>query len=70
MDEIDKPHITKDDLSPLIHILAWLLLTFSILFVAAQFTTKWTLSRKPGIADGVLLIALVIIVVKLAYAHV
>jgi hypothetical protein len=58
--ESERPVITDDGLSPLVQILTWLFLTFSILFVAAEFLTKWSLSRRPAIADGVLLIALVI----------
>lgn len=55
----DRPRITEDDLSPLIQILAWLCLTFAILFVAAQFLTKWSLSRRLGTGDGILFLALV-----------
>jgi hypothetical protein len=57
--EDQRPQISEDNLSPLVQILAWLFLTFAILFVAAQFLTKWTLSRRPGRADAVLLAALV-----------
>ncbi len=59
VDITERPQISEDDLSPLLQILAWLLLTFSILFVGAQLLTKWTLSRRPGVADIVLIIALV-----------
>jgi hypothetical protein len=55
----NRPHITDDDLSPLIQILTWLWLTFSLLFAIAQFFTKWTLSRRPALADAILTLALV-----------
>ncbi|VUC36610.1 unnamed protein product [Clonostachys rosea] len=55
----NRPHITDDDLSALIQILTWLWLTFSLLFAIAQFFTKWTLARRPALADAILTFALI-----------
>ncbi|KAH7320645.1 hypothetical protein B0I35DRAFT_459425 [Stachybotrys elegans] len=55
----DRPRISDDNLSPVVQIVSWLCLTFSIIFVISQFLTKWTLSRRPNVADGLLLLSLI-----------
>lgn len=55
----DRKVISDGNAAPLVQILAWLLLSFSILFVGAQFGTKKALSRRFEMADLALLVALV-----------
>jgi hypothetical protein len=45
--------------APLIQILAWLFLTYSILSVVAQFATKIAMSRRFAAVDFILVAALV-----------
>lgn len=54
------------DASPVVQILAWLCLVFSVLSVAAQFATKQVLTRKLKSADWVLLGALILSVGQIA----
>ncbi|KAF2794550.1 hypothetical protein K505DRAFT_303805 [Melanomma pulvis-pyrius CBS 109.77] len=54
----DRKVISDTNAAPLVQILAWLLLSFSILFVGAQFGTKRALSRRFEMADLALLVAL------------
>ncbi|KAF7949332.1 uncharacterized protein EAE97_002841 [Botrytis byssoidea] len=55
----NEPKIDGSHVAPVIQILAWLLLTFSILSVAAQFLTKIAISRPFGVSDALLFAALV-----------
>ncbi|TGO35609.1 hypothetical protein BHYA_0152g00140 [Botrytis hyacinthi] len=55
----NEPKIDGSHVAPVIQILAWLLLTFSILSVAAQFLTKFAISRPFGVSDALLFAALV-----------
>ncbi|TGO52724.1 hypothetical protein BCON_0136g00190 [Botryotinia convoluta] len=55
----NEPKIDGSNIAPVIQILAWLLLTFSILSVAAQFITKLAISRPFGTSDALLFAALV-----------
>ena len=55
----DSPRFTDSNAAPLIQILTWLFLTFSILSVAGQFATKRAISRSFVAADVLLFIALV-----------
>ena len=53
------PKIDGSHIAPVIQILAWLLLTFSILALAAQFITKLAISRPFEVSDALLFAALV-----------
>ncbi|TGO15909.1 hypothetical protein BTUL_0034g00310 [Botrytis tulipae] len=53
------PKIDGSHVAPVIQILAWLLLTFSILALAAQFLTKLAISRPFEVSDALLFAALV-----------
>ena len=59
MDAGKRPAFHDGHAAPLIQILAWLFLAFSILAVVAQFATKKAMSRRLVAADFVLLAALV-----------
>lgn len=59
MDAGKRPAFHEGHASPLIQILAWLFLAFSILAVVAQFATKKAMSKRLVKADFVLLVALV-----------
>ncbi|KAK3368267.1 hypothetical protein B0H63DRAFT_514927 [Podospora didyma] len=52
--------------SPVVQIITWLCLVFSVLSVSAQFATKRALARKLGAADWILLGALVLSVGQIA----
>jgi len=62
----DRPTISDLNVSPVIQILAWLFLSFSILAVATQIATKRALSRSLGPSDILLLVALVLAVSQIA----
>lgn len=53
------PQVHKGHAAPLIQILAWLFLAYSILCVVAQFATKKAMSRRFASVDFVLVAALV-----------
>ena len=59
MDAGKRPAFHEGHAAPLIQILAWLFLVFSILAVTAQFATKKAMARQFVRADFVLLAALV-----------
>jgi hypothetical protein len=59
MDTGKRPSFQESHAAPLIQILAWLFLSFSLLAVVAQFATKKAMSRRFVGADFVLLAALV-----------
>lgn len=59
MDAGKRPAFQEGHAAPLIQILAWLFLVFSILAVTAQFATKKAMARQFVRADFVLLAALV-----------
>ncbi|KAI4604815.1 hypothetical protein J4E83_010966 [Alternaria metachromatica] len=59
MDAGKRPAFHEGHAAPLIQILAWLFLAFSILAVVAQFATKKAMSKRFVEADFVLLVALV-----------
>jgi hypothetical protein len=50
---------SKGHAAPLIQILAWLFLTYSILSVVAQFATKIAMGRRFAAVDFILVSALV-----------
>lgn len=58
------PTIDDSHIAPVIQILAWLFLTFSILSVAAQFITKFVISREFGASDALLFAALIMYVAQ------
>ncbi|KAI1525593.1 hypothetical protein PtrSN001C_010570, partial [Pyrenophora tritici-repentis] len=60
MDVGKPPAFNEEHASPLIQILAWLFLSFSISAVVAQFATKTAMSKRLIGADYVLLAALVL----------
>ncbi|RYO33462.1 hypothetical protein AA0111_g3815 [Alternaria arborescens] len=60
MDAGKRPAFHEGHAAPLIQILAWLFLVFSILAVTAQFATKKAMARQFVRADFVLLAALVL----------